>query len=69
MDIDWTDTGHAILTLLDTGRCTVDELVELSGDGEKRIRNRLAVLVEAGYVRPVSGRSDQYELVDDPREK
>jgi DeoR/GlpR family transcriptional regulator of sugar metabolism len=67
MTIEWTNADHAILTLLGTGRCSVEDLVEASGYAEERIRDRLGVLSGAGHVRRVPGRTDLYELVEDPR--
>lgn len=67
MPIEWTNADHAVLTLLGTGRCTVEDLVESSGYAEDRVRDRLGVLSEAGYVRRVAGEAEVYELLEDPR--
>jgi len=67
MAVEWTNADHAILTLLGTGRCTVGEMAETTGYAEGRLRERLGVLADAGYVRRVDEGTDLYELLEDPR--
>lgn len=67
MEIELTNTDHAILTLLTDEPCTKTELVEFTGESSERIGDRLALLVAHGSLRKTDEAPPRYEVVEDPR--
>lgn len=67
MAFELTNTDHQIATILETGPATEAELVELTGVSSERIRDRLSLMEEGGYVRRTGDTPPQFELVEDPR--
>lgn len=61
------DTDHAILDLLQTGRCTPGYIADETGYSRGNIVNRLTRLREHGHVTKIH--KGLYELVEDPREE
>lgn len=66
-ELSLNPTDHAILELLEEGRCTPSYIAQETDYSRGNIQNRLLRLVEHDYVRQLGG--GLYELVDDPREE
>lgn len=65
-DVHLNPTDHAILDMLQQGRCTAAYIAEEYDYTRQNVRNRLNRLVEHGYVHRVH--KGLYEIVEDPRE-
>jgi DNA-binding MarR family transcriptional regulator len=65
-DIDLNPTDHAILDMLQEGRCSPAYIAEEQDYSRQNITNRLRRLVEHGHVQKLH--PGLYELVQDPRE-
>ena len=65
-DIELNPTDTAILEMLREGRCSPSYIAEVHDYSRQNVTNRLARLVEHGYVNKLH--PGLYELVDDPEE-
>lgn len=65
--VDLTPADHAILDLLDSGRCTAGYLADETEYSRQHVHNRLNVLRAAGYIQRVHDPTGLYELRNDPR--
>ncbi|KAB7514658.1 winged helix-turn-helix transcriptional regulator [Halosegnis rubeus] len=64
-EISLNPTDHAILNLLNEGRCTPSYIAQQTDYTRGNIQNRLLRLVEHNYVNQLGG--GLYELIEDPR--
>lgn len=64
-DLHLNPTDHAILDMLEEGRCTPSFIADRHDYTRGNVKNRLDRLVEHGYVENLA--HGLYELVEDPR--